>query len=182
MTTLLKNTRFQHTLLFLGVPLVTTLVLLIGTVALHLPGSSLFSFAHAMTLQATCASTQGTQQTLCNQHNPIAQGCTQDAQTVEKVSVFDPQNTVIGEVDLRHSQACQAYWVRTIANANASHVQAIDAIISFNNGTVQDHQKSTIQPGQRLLVFTDMVQPTMVPQFAGVFHLQGQAHPLSISL
>jgi hypothetical protein len=156
--------------------------LLIGTVALHLPGVSLFSFAHAMTRQATCASTQGTQQTLCNQQNPIEQGCTQDAQTVEKVSVFDPQNTLIGEVDLRHSQTCQAYWVRTIAYANASHVQAVDAIISLNNGTIQDRQNSTVPSGQSLVVFTDMVQPTMAFKIAGAFHLRGQTHPLTISL
>lgn len=182
MIPMLKNNRFQRILLLLGVPLVTTVVLLIGTVALRVPSFTLLSFAHAMTRQATCASTQGTQQTLCNQQNPIEQGCTQDAHTVEKVSVFNTQNALIGEVDLRHSQVCKAYWVRTIAYANASQVQAIDAILSFNNGNVQDHRNSNVQSGQRLIVFTDMVQPTIIPKIAGVFHLRGQTQPLTISL
>lgn len=182
MRTLLKDARVLRILLLFGMPLVTTMILLISTITLRIPGFSLSSFAHAMTRQATCASTQGTQQALCNQQNPLEQGCVQDAQTAEKVSVFDLQNTLIGEVDLRHSQACQAYWVRTIAYANALQVQAIDAIISFKNGKVQDRQNSNTQPGQRFLVFTDIIQLTMVPTIEGVFHLRGQPSPLTISL
>src|SRR5262249_5854543 len=115
MTTALKNNRIQHLLLALGVPFVTTLVLLIDTRGLRVPGFSPSSFAHAMTLQPTCASTQGTQQNLCNQQNPLTQGCVQDAQTLEAVSVFDTHNSLIGEVQLRHSQTCKTLWVRTIA-------------------------------------------------------------------
>jgi hypothetical protein len=182
-TRMMKNNRVQRILLLLGVPLVTTLILLIGTVALRIPGFSPFSFAHAMALQPTCTSTQGAQQNLCNRQNPVVQGCTQDAQTLEEVSVFDTNNTLIGEVQLRHSQTCKALWVRTIANANASQVQAVDATISLNDGQVQDHQNTNAQPGQRLVVITDMIQPTMVPKtVAGVFHLGGQTQPMTIPL
>lgn len=183
MTTILKNNRVHRVLLLLGVPLVTTLVLLIGTVELRVPGFSLLSFAHAMTLQPTCASTQGTQQDLCNQQSPVTQGCTKDAQTIEVVSVFNTQNILIGEVDIRSSKTCRAYWVRAIAYANASQVRAVDATISFNDGKVQDHQNNNAQPGKRLVAFTDMIQPTMVPKtVAGVFHLNGQTQPMTIPL
>lgn len=180
---MLKNARVQRILLLLGVPLVTTLVLLIGTIALHVPGFTLLSFAHAMAHQPTCASTQGTQPNLCNKQNPIAQGCTQDVQMLEVVSVFTKQNMLIGEVDLRYSNTCKSYWIRTIAYANAPQVRAVDAIISFDDGQVQDHQNNNAQPGQRLIVFTDMIQPTMLPKIAsGVFHLYRQTQPITIPL
>jgi Protein of unknown function (DUF2690) len=133
LTMIRKNNRVLRTLLLLAVPLATTLVLLISTVGLHSPGFSPLSFAHATMLQATCASTQGTQANLCNQQNPVTQGCVQDAQLTERVSVFTAQNTLIGEVDLRHSNRCKAYWVRTIAYAN-TQVQAVHALILLNDG------------------------------------------------
>jgi hypothetical protein len=183
MTTRQKNKRILRILLLLGVPLVTTLMLLMGTAVLHTPGFSPFSFAHAMTLQSTCASTQGTQPNLCNQQNPVAQQCAQDAQSIEVVSVFTTQNTLIGEVDIRHSNICKASWVRTIAYTNASQVQAVDATISLNDGKVQDHQNTIVQPGQRLIAFTDMTQPTVLPKtLAGIFHLRGQTQPMTIPL
>jgi hypothetical protein len=178
-----KNHRVQRILLLLGVPLVTTLILLIGTAVFHIPGSSPFSFAHAMTLQSTCASTQGANPDLCNQQNPFAQGCTQDAQTIEAVAVFDTNNSLIGEVHLDHSQICKTLWVSAIANANASQVQAVDATISLNDGQVQDHQNSNVQSGQPVVATTDMIQPTMTPKtLAGVFHLSGQTQPIIIPL
>jgi hypothetical protein len=182
-TSMMKNNRVQRILLFLGVPLVTTLVLLIGTFVFRIPGFSPFSFAHAMTLQPTCASTLGTDPNLCNQQSPFAQGCTQDAQTIEAVAVFDTNNTLIGEVHLDHSQTCKTFWVSTIANANVSQVQAVDATISLNNGQVQDRQNTNVQSGQALVAMTDMVQPTMAPKtLAGVFHLSGQTQPMTIPL
>jgi hypothetical protein len=175
---MMKNNHVQRIFLLLGVPLVTTLVLLIGTVALRVPGISPFSFAHAMT---TCVSTQGTNPILCNQQNPVAQGCTQDARTLEEVSAFDTKNTLIGKVQLRHSPACKTFWVRTIAIA--SQVQAVEATISLNDGQVQVHQNNDIQPDQRLVVITDMIQPTKNPRIvAGVFHLDGQTQPIIIPL
>jgi hypothetical protein len=99
------------------------------------------------------------------------------------VSVFTNQNTLIGEVDLRHSNVCKSYWVRTIAYATTSQVQAVDAVFSFNDGQVQDHQTTSVQPGQRLIAFTDMSQPTMLAKtVAGVFHLRGQTQPMTIPL
>jgi hypothetical protein len=182
MTTILRNNRMQRIFLLLGIPLITTLVLLISTVGFRVPGFSLFSFAHSMTLQ-TCSNTQGTQQNLCKQQNPVTQGCTQDAQTLEEVSAFNEQNTLIGEVDFRHSQICKTYWVRTIAYANAPQVQAIDATVTFNDGKVQDHKNSNVQPGQSMVVFTDMLLSTPSPKtLAGVFHLSGQTQPMTILL
>lgn len=179
----LRNNRMLRFILLSGVPLVTALILLIGTVTLHVPGFSPLFFAHAMTRQATCVSTRGTQPTLCNQHNPIEQGCTQDARTVEAVFAFDAKNTLIGEVDLRHSQLCNALWVRTITFASAPQVRAVDALLSLNDGNVQDHQRNTRLPDHRLIAFTDMSQPTMLPKtVAGVFYLRGQTQPITILL
>jgi hypothetical protein len=173
-TTLLKQLRLSQLLLLMGGPFVIALALLIGITALHAPAFSLLSLAHAMMLRSTCASTQGTQPNLCNQQNPAMQGCTQDAQTLEGVSVFTPQNALIGEVDLMHSTTCKTMWVRTIAYANAGDVQAIDATISLNDGQVQDHQTHRGHAGQRLVAATDMVQFSVFPKtLAGIFHLQG---------
>jgi hypothetical protein len=152
----LKQNQASRLLLLVGLPLVTTLIVLAGVTALHLPGFSLVSLAHAMTRSSTCATTKGTQQDLCEGQNPGTQGCLQDAQTTEMQSVY-VQNTLIGEVDLRHSVTCDTYWVRTIAYANVMpQIQSLSATIAFN-GTVHERQERNAPRGQRMIVVTNML-------------------------
>lgn len=184
MMNMIKSNQTLRTLLILGVTLVTTLVLVMGTVALRVPGFSLLAFAHAAVSGPTCATTKGTQQNLCEQQDPTEQGCANDAQSLEVETVYTKQNVLIGEVDLRHSATCKSYWVRTIAYANATQVQAIEAIMVFQNGKTDDaHQ--TVSNGQETIAVTNMlfVIPTKnAPTRKGVFHMQGQAQPITIPL
>ena len=186
-TKLLKNNQVLRFPLLLGIPLITTLVLLIGTTAFHLSSFSLLSFAHAMMLPSTCANTQGAQQNLCEGQSPTAQGCIQDAQTVELQSVYF-QNTLIGEVDLRHSITCNTYWVRTIGYANATpQIQSVDATISLN-GKVHESTESSSPHGQRMIAVTNMLfwpltqKLRAAPSFSGVYRLGGQNPPITIPL
>jgi hypothetical protein len=91
---------------------------------------------------------------------------------------------LIGEVDLRHSATCKTYWVRTIAYANATQVQAIEAIMSFQNGKTDDDQETT-SGGQETIAVTNMLFVTPLknaPIRRGMFHVQGQAQPITIPL
>jgi hypothetical protein len=184
MTNVIKSNQTFRTLLILGVTLVTTLVLVLGTVALRVPGFSPLAFAHAIASGPTCASTKGTQQNLCEQQDPTEQGCANDAQSLEVETVYTNQNTLIGEVDLRHSATCKSYWVRTIAYTNATQVQAIEAIMSFQNGKTDDIQETT-SSGQETIAVTHMlfvIPMKKTPTRKGVFHVQGQAQPIIIPL
>jgi Protein of unknown function (DUF2690) len=183
----LKQNQASRLLLLVGLPLVTTLIVLAGVTALHLPGFSLVSLAHAMTRSSTCATTKGTQQDLCEGQNPGTQGCLQDAQTTEMQSVY-VQNTLIGEVDLRHSVTCDTYWVRTIAYANVMpQIQSLSATIAFN-GTVHERQERNAPRGQRMIVVTNMLfwpatqKLRVVTTFSGTYTFGGQIPSLTIPL
>ena len=183
----LKKNQISRLLLLVGIPLVTTLILLVAVTALHVPGFSLFSLAHAMTRSSTCATTKGTQQNLCEGQSPEAQGCLQDAQTVELQSVY-VQNTLIGEVNLRHSVTCDTYWVRTIAYANVTpHVQSLSGTITFN-GTIYERQERNAPHGQRMIAVTNMLfwpftqKLRVAPSFSGAYTFGGQIPSLNIPL
>jgi hypothetical protein len=151
---------------------------------LHIPGFLLLSTAHAQQNQSTCAATNGTQTNLCDQQDPAGQGCAQDAQTLERVPAYN-QGTLIGEVDLRHSNVCNTYWVRTIAYASAiPPVNAIDASITFTNGSVSDSGQIELQSGQPAIVYTEMSYKhfSISSNQYGVFHLAGTAPPITVSL
>jgi hypothetical protein len=181
---LTKNKPMLRTLLILGVTSVTTLILVIGLVVLHIPGFSPLASAHAPQHQSTCATTSGTLLNLCDQQDPIVQGCAQDAQSIESVFAYH-QGTLIGEVDLRHSTLCNTYWVRTIAYASAiPPVNAIDAYITFTNGSVSDSGQIALQSGQPATVYTEMAYQhfSMSTNQYGTFHLTGTASPITISL
>ena len=187
LTELLKKNQIPRLLLLIGIPLVTTLILLVGVTALHVLGFSFFALAHAMTRSSTCATTKGTQQNLCEGQSPEAQGCLQDAQTVEMQSVY-VQNTLIGEVNLRHSVTCDTYWVRTIAYANITpHVQSLSGTIAFN-GNVHERQEGSSPRGQRMIAVTTMLfwpftqKLRVAASFSGTYTFGGQIPSLIIPL
>lgn len=160
----------------------TTLLLVFGSLVFHISSFSPFSLAHAAT---TCASTKGTQQEVCEQQNPDVQGCTQDGHVLERESVYTPQNTLIGEVDFLHSTMCKTYWVRTIGYANSQQIKAIDAIISFRNGKLEDIKKTVPSNGKQIIATTNMlfVLPRFTPtNWAGKFFLKGQTQPITIPI
>jgi hypothetical protein len=97
-------TRIRHltpvlrTLHIVGVTLITTIFLLVGSILLQFPGFALVSFAHAqgskmMAVQATslCASEPTDQH--CTNQDPMGQGCYKDAQTIAFIDVHDPHTS-----------------------------------------------------------------------------------------
>ncbi|HEY7417286.1 MAG TPA: DUF2690 domain-containing protein [Ktedonobacteraceae bacterium] len=175
-----KRHQIVHIILLATLTSFTTCVLLLAGTVLHISALSPFSFAQAAT---TCASTQGTQQALCEQQDPVTQACTADAQTIEFEAAYTAQNTLIGEVDLRHSSMCKTVWIRTIAYANAQSVAAIDAIISFSTGQKEDVTKSVVSSGQAMRAWTKMAfvpLNKMPTNWEGVFSVQGQTQPIII--
>ena len=106
------------------------------------PGTSLASGI------TTCASTNGTQPNLCAQQDPVAQGCTTDAQTKENIPAYN-QDTLMGEVDLRYSPTCNTYWVRTIVDPTLvpSMVTGINAFIASTNGQTSSIGKPILSSG-----------------------------------
>jgi hypothetical protein len=175
-----KRNQTIRIILLVTLTSLTTLVLLLASMALHVSAFSPFSFAQAAT---TCASTKGTQQALCEQQDPVAEGCTADAHAIEFEAVYTAQNTLIGEVDLLRSLTCKTFWIRTIAYASVQQVQAIDAVISFSTGQKEDVNKTVISSEQATIARTKMVfvLPSKTPtNWAGMFYVQGQTQPITI--
>jgi|SRR5579884_2131608 len=81
-----KRNPTVHVILLITLTGLTTLVLLLASMALHVSAFSPLSFAQAAT---TCASTKGTQQALCEQQDPIEQRCAADAHTIEFEAVVE---------------------------------------------------------------------------------------------
>ncbi|GCE15053.1 DUF2690 domain-containing protein [Tengunoibacter tsumagoiensis] len=176
-------------LLILGICLMTTFMLL-GVTVLHTRGfSSLMTRAHAATSNtATCATTKGTQPALCEQQDPIIQGCVHDAKTIEQHPVFqsNQQTTTLGEVDLRYSSTCKTYWVRTIAFVSAQKVfTAIHAMLLFHNQNKEDIVGTPTFPDPRIpyVAWTDMTTGPLVQYSgSGSFEMVGETQPLTVVL
>lgn len=170
-------------IILLVITCLTTLLLFFGSQMLHVSSFSLFSRARAA---ITCASIRGAQQAVCEQQNPIVQGCTQDSHIIELQSVFTAQNELIGVVSFLHSAICKTYWISTLAYANAQQrVEAIDAIISFQSGRVEDVKHMVPPDGRQTIAITDMVfaLPNVLPRnWAGTFFLKGQTQPITIPI
>ena len=176
----MKNNHIPHLFLILGISFFTTLALIGGVTLTHFQGVALLGSAHAMTnvSSPTCATTKGKNPQLCEHQDPIIQGCTTDAQTLEIEDALY-QGEQIGEVDLRHSTNCGTYWVRTIAYQNTiGNVQAIHATVTFQNATHEDilivHQSLPLHT--EVLAYTDMTRSLNATPFGtGIFEIIGQA-------
>ena len=134
-TKMRKNKAALRTLLILGITLITTLVLLVGTVTLHFPGFSLVSFAHAqdtgmMAAQtiSLCASDPTDQH--CTNQDPMVQGCYKDAQTIAFIEMYNPNAIHLAGVERRYSPTCHTEWGRIIKYGNGK--QPIDISIANN--------------------------------------------------
>lgn len=177
----LKNNQALRLWVILSISLVTILVLIGGSTALHLQVFAPFTTAaHAATLGPSCATTKGTQPALCEHQDPIAQGCVVDAETLDLQTVFqDRQQTKpLGEVELRYSPTCKAYWIRTTAFVTTKGVfKAIHAMLVFHDQTKEDivgtpTVPSTLTP---YVAWTDMTVAPILPHAgSGSFDLFGK--------
>jgi hypothetical protein len=185
----LKNNPVLRLLVSLGLSLMTTLVLIGGGMALHLHSIAPFvTAAHAATLGSSCATTKGTQPTLCEHQDPIFQGCVTDAEILDLQTVYqDSQQTKpLGEVDLRYSPTCKTYWIRTMAFVTTRGVfKDIHAILVFHDHTKEDIVgknpiPSTLTP---YVAWTDMTMAPILPHAgAGSFDLFGHSKPITVNL
>lgn len=105
----------SHLLIGIGSGL-AALVLLTMLLLTHLPGFSPRLFAldlqTAMGMrQPTCATAPQPTAALCNNQDPVAQGCVADVQTTASATIVE-NGTVIGRLERRHSPKCHTYWGR----------------------------------------------------------------------
>jgi hypothetical protein len=109
---MIKNNQMFRALLILGAMLVTTFVLLMGTVVLRIPGFSSLAFAHAANAvaQTTCAADPT--EPHCTNQDPVQQGCSQDAQTLAYEGIFNPQGKQLATIERRYSATCHSEWGR----------------------------------------------------------------------
>lgn len=124
--TTIKNNRTLRALLLLGVTLISTLLLLIGSMSLHISGFSLTSFAYAAEtgtttnqvrlLQAMCTSHPSGPH--CNNQDPVAQGCSKDAQTLALKEITNAQGELLATTQRRYSPICRSEWGRIIQAPN----------------------------------------------------------------
>ena len=185
----LKNNQILRLLGILGISLVTMLIILGGSTAIHLQGIAPFTTTvHAATLSSSCAATKGTQPALCEHQDPIVQGCVTDAETLDLQTVYQnsQQTKPLGEVDLRYSPTCKAYWIRTIAFATTKGVfKAIHALLVFHNHTKEDIVGTSIVPSTLTpyAAWTDMTVAPILPHAgSGRFDLFGQSQLITVDL
>ena len=185
----LKNKHTLQLVVILGISLVTTLALIWGT-AHYAQGLSPFTTAvHAAPLSApTCATTKGTQKSLCEHQDPIVQGCVIDAETLnlQTVSQGNQQTKPLGEVELRYSPKCKTYWVRTTAFITAKGIfKTIHAMLLFHNHTKEDIVGTPpfADPHAAYIVWTDMTTaPIETHAGSGSFDIIGQPQPFMAPL
>lgn len=112
-----KQNPARRIFLLIGIPFITTLLLLASAVTFHVPGISPFLSAHAAAMMnqngTTCATTPLNQKAnMCDGLDPVAQGCVLTARTVQSVGIVDMDGVIIGRIDRRYSPECNSYWAR----------------------------------------------------------------------
>jgi hypothetical protein len=184
MTTMKNPTPLFRLPLLISVALLSTLLLLCGTVLLHQTG-----FVPLARVQAavTCASSAGTQTALCEGQDPQAQGCVSDGQMVENESVYAAHSILIGFVSFVHSPACKTNWVRIVALARPgdSQIVAIKVRISFATGKVAT-RRAMVASGEVVLNSPMQFVPLKVipspADWEGVFLFAGNTSPIAVPL
>jgi hypothetical protein len=127
--------------------------------------------AFAASTQQTCANTNGTIMAVCEQQFPTVQNCVADAKSVRILPAYN-KGVLVGEVDLRHSDACNSYWVRTMAYGSTKGlIINVEANNTFTNGMQDNEDNMNRGDDGSLLTFTAMTYKN-APQIAsGVFDL-----------
>lgn len=161
-----KHNPAHRTLLLLSIPLITTALLFIGSMAFHLPGIPLIASAHAMvakerivaqkSLQTPCASNPTGPH--CNHQDPMIQGCNRDAQTLSFHDIPNMQGIILATVQRRYSPTCHSEWGRIITSPG-NH-QPISISIGTNG----------IQASPGPIAFTPMV---FVPNLSRASEIKG---------
>ena len=118
-TRIRHSTPVLRTLYIVGITLITTLLLLVGSILLQFPGFSLVSFAHAqeskiMAVQATSLCMSEPTDQHCTNQDPMVQGCYKDAQTIAFIEVYNPQGMHLARVERRYSPTCRTEWGRIV--------------------------------------------------------------------
>ena len=106
-----KHRLKQHAI-YLCTVLIATLLLCVFFV----PGRHALAFVQPLSQQAqgqTCASNPSA--TLCNNQDPIQQGCVTPATQTLKSRAILYLGRVVGRVDQRYSARCRSYWGRAFA-------------------------------------------------------------------
>lgn len=125
---------------------------------------------------------------LCEQQDPVIQGCVQDAKTLDLQTIFQGNQITkpLGEVELRYSPTCKTYWVRTTAFITAKGVfKTIHAILLFHNQKKEDIVGTPIFPDTHgaYITWTDMTTTPILPNAgSGSFDFIGQIQPLTVSV
>lgn len=157
MITSVMNNSARRAFLIIGIPFVTTLLLLVGAVVFRIPGAAPFLSAHAASMQTTCATAPNTQKAhLCNGQDPIAQGCVPTAQTLQSANITDSTGLTIGRIDRRYSAQCNSYWARIL---DYRLPQPQHAVLAARMGGQESSATNTYE------VYTNMiyVQPNSAP-------------------
>jgi hypothetical protein len=113
----------HRTLHMVGVSLITTLLLLVGSILLQFSCVSLVSFAHAqdskmMVVQAISLCISEPTDQNCTNQDPMGQGCYKDAQTIAFIEVYNPQAMHLARVERRYSPTCHTEWGRIVKDGS----------------------------------------------------------------
>jgi Protein of unknown function (DUF2690) len=124
-TNMRHRTPVLRTLHIVGVILITTLFLLVGSILPQLPGFALVSFAHAketktMAVHGTALCVSEPTDQHCTNQDPMMQGCSQDAQTIAFIEVYNPQMVHLARVERRYSPTCHTEWGRIVKDGNGT--------------------------------------------------------------
>ena len=139
--------------------------------------------AHASS-SPSCALTGGTIAATCDGQDPVAQGCATSATNASVQPAFTG-DTLIGEVDLRYSNTCKSYWVRTIAYANTQGlVSNVEANTTYASASVvpENHDNTVRSADGSLSSYTNMTYQQVPQHASGVFDFSDTTPSITISL
>jgi hypothetical protein len=167
-----KNTQLRRLFLIIGVACVTTIALVMSTIAGFPPSS----FVHAMGLpfssQTLCVSAPTREQ--CTNQDPVVQGCSRNAQTIAYEMFLSPATgNLLATAERRYSPACHTYWGRIVEPVTGK--RGLSIAIALKGGPPQ----ASTTTGT--VVFTRMVflscQAAQMAPIIGTMSLSNGANP-----
>jgi Protein of unknown function (DUF2690) len=168
----IMNKTHTRLLLLLGVACVTMLALLMSTLAVFTPIASV----HAMGLPSADPTLCVSAPTMahCTNQDPMAQGCSRDAQTIAYEDFLDPSTgNSLARAERRYSPKCHTYWGRIVEPVTGK--RGLSIVVALNGGPPQVSTTTGTE------VFTQMVflscQTPQMARLVGAISLKNGENP-----
>lgn len=177
----MKHTRFEHTRLPIRLPILlggalAAFLFLVSIILTLLAGFSprllALDVGQAIGIPVQiCANETQPSADLCNNQDPILEGCSADAHTTARADIIE-NGQVVGRLERRHSPRCHTYWGRLFDFRPQKHpltLQIGPDIASFGSNHTEVYSNMVLVPTPQ----------DQIPAMVGLLTLDAQ-DPLSL--